>query len=339
MTTSHMRMSADSSEALGDLEIRRASGADLDAIVALARRSLGWDAEDDARFFQWKHFENPFGDSPMWTATSNGRVVGFRAFLRWQFTNRDGVDLRAVRAVDTATDPDFQGRGIFTRLTLHGVDELADEGVEAVFNTPNSKSRPGYLKMGWHVVGRPEVTVKPKGVASLVRLAGARTAASRAPIDLHVGERPADVFADLASTARLLSRVPRSDGWATTYSPEYLRWRYGLAPLGYRVLLDSGTLEDGLAVFRLRRRGRAVAATVCDVLVPEDRGDVDARLMKRITSIPEADYLLGVDRRVWADGFLRVPRIGPILTFRRLDGGAIPTIRDLALRMGDLELF
>jgi hypothetical protein len=126
---------------------------------------------------------------------------------------------------------------------------------------------------------------------------------------------------------------------ATAYSPAYLRWRYGFAPLGYRVVLDSESPGDGLAVFRLRRRGRAVEATVCDVLVPDGRRDVEQRLLKRIASVREADYLLRVDRRAYAHGFVRLPRIGPVLTFRSLDESLIPTMDDFSLTMGDLELF
>ena len=47
-----------------------------------------------------------------------------------------------ARAVDTATDPEFQGRGIFTRLTLEALDALPAEGVELVFNTPNARASP-----------------------------------------------------------------------------------------------------------------------------------------------------------------------------------------------------
>jgi len=75
-------------------------------------------------------------------------------FLRWMFLRPEGGVATAVRAVDTATLPAAQGRGVFTRLTTTAVDELREQGVDFVFNTPNDRSRPGYLKMGWQVVGR-----------------------------------------------------------------------------------------------------------------------------------------------------------------------------------------
>jgi GNAT superfamily N-acetyltransferase len=275
----------------------------------------------------------------MWVATVDERVVGFRTFMRWQFARTDDTRLQAVRAVDTATDPDYQGRGIFSRLTLHGIDELRDEGVGIIFNTPNTKSLPGYLKMGWQVVGRPPVSVMPNGVWSLWQLAGARTAASRYPIEMRVGEDPEQVFSDTDAVARLFSRIASHVGLATNRTPEYLRWRYGFAPLRYRVVLHSSSPEDGLAVFHLRRRGRAIEATVCDVMTPATAPHVEHQLMRKIAALTNADYLLRIDRRRVMRGFLPVPRNGPVLTFRSIDGRKIPTMTDLSLTMGDVELF
>ena len=325
---------------LDDIDVRRATVADLPAILELARRSLGWNGDDDdEQFFRWKHFENPVGESPMWVAMAGDRVIGFRTFLRWQFARTDETRLLAVRAVDTATDPDFQGRGIFSRLTMHGISELRDEGVGIIFNTPNSKSLPGYLKMGWEVVGRPAVSIMPNGFWSLWQLAGARTSASRNPIEMRVGERPEDVFSDTAAVDRLFTRVAGHTGLSTVRSPEYLRWRYGFAPLRYRVVLHSSSPEDGLAVFHLRRRGRAIEATVCDVMTPATTPHVEHSLMKKIARLTNADYLLRIDQRKWMRGFAPVPGNGPVLTFRSIDGRKIPTLADLSLTMGDVELF
>lgn len=325
--------------AVDGVELRQANLDDLPAILALARRTLGWNGGDaDEAFFRWKHVDNPFGPSPMWVAVDDGRVVGFRTFLRWELARRDESHFRAVRAVDTATDPTHQGRGIFRALTLLGLQQLTDDGVALVFNSPNQKSLPGYLSMGWTEVGRPRVSVMPTSVTSWAQLAGARTAANLLPIEMHVGERPADVLRDDA-LVRLLGRLPEHPGLTTRRTPGYLRWRYGLDALRYRVVLHSDTVEDGFAVFHLRRRGRAVEATVCDVLVPSDTPHVDGALVRRIAELTEADYLLRVDRRPFLRGFVPLPGVGPVLTFRSLDGRGAPHLRDVAFTMGDLELF
>ena len=135
--------------------IREADEADIEAVVALASAALGWRPEEpNEALFRWKHLENPAGVSPMWVAELDGTMAGFRTFLRWRF-RRPGIadPVEAVRAVDTATHPDFQGRGIFSTLTRHAVGALSDTGAGFVFNTPNAQSRPGYLKMGWVEAG------------------------------------------------------------------------------------------------------------------------------------------------------------------------------------------
>ena len=126
------------------LTIRRAEPGDRKGILALLAASLGRDGSDPRyeQLYAWKHEQNAFGRSPAWVACDGERLAGVRILMPWEF-RRGAVTVRAVRAVDTATHPDYQGRGIFTRLTLHAIDELREEGVDFVFNTPNDQSRPG----------------------------------------------------------------------------------------------------------------------------------------------------------------------------------------------------
>jgi GNAT superfamily N-acetyltransferase len=104
-------------------------------------------------------------------------------------------------------DPDYQGRGIFTRLTLHAIDELAREGVAFVFNTPNDQSRPGYLKMGWEVVGQLPTLVRPTRWRSLARIAQARVPAERWSTPSGAGVDALTVLEDRDGLDALLDRA------------------------------------------------------------------------------------------------------------------------------------
>src|ERR671912_1727460 len=56
-----------------DLTIRPSVPGDLDQVLAVAARSLGWAADErDRAFFRWKHEENPVGSSPGWVAVDDG---------------------------------------------------------------------------------------------------------------------------------------------------------------------------------------------------------------------------------------------------------------------------
>ena len=80
---------------------------DQPAVLELLGASLGGGpaGRRPPEFFRWKHLENPFGRSYMLLAEAEGRLVGFRSFMRWRF-DLAGESVRAVRAVDTATHPD-----------------------------------------------------------------------------------------------------------------------------------------------------------------------------------------------------------------------------------------
>lgn len=329
------------STGVGDgLRLRRATDEDRPAIIELCRASLGWaEGDPNEAFFAWKHDENPFGRSPSWVAEApDGSLAGLRVFLRWRFRSPDGTTLEAVRAVDTATHPDWQGKGIFTRLTLGALPDLREDGIDFVFNTPNEKSRPGYLKMGWSEVGRVPVGVRVAGLRSLPRLAASRTPAELWSEAVELGEPAVDVLADEAAVDRLLAACGLPDGIASDRSAEYLRWRYRFGPLRYRAVLVGSSVEDGIVLLRVRRRGQAREAAICEVLVPGQRplGPVMARIAREA----RADHLIRCSGAAGLrDGFVPVRGLGPTLTWRPLRRTGSPSMSELRLALGDVELF
>lgn len=319
-----------------DLVVRRAEPSDDPQVIPLLRAALG--KPDDPHyeaFLHWKHRENAFGPSPAWVALHDDVVVGYRTFLRWRFLDDNGRRVTGVRAVDTATLPAYQGLGIFRTLTLRGVADLTLAGDGIVFNTPNDKSRPGYLKMGWSVARKLPVGVLPAGPRSLVRMVTSRVAASIWSEECSVGTDAAGAFADPAVASALLAHAP-AKGFRTDRTPEYLAWRTSFEPLHYRLLLasDRDPAEGGI-IFRLRRRGDAVEAAVIEQLVPDRL--TGARLVGRLLRQTGADYAIGLRTGPHA-GLVPLPGQGPLLTTRPL-AAAPPSPVDWTLTLADVELF
>lgn len=311
------------------LHIRELTENDEPAVLALLGRSLGWD--DDPRFrdlYRWKHIDNVFGPSFGWVATDAERIVGVRLFMRWNFV-RGGETLRAVRAVDTATDPEYQGRGLFTALTMHGLEEIGAQGIDFVFNTPNGQSKPGYLKMGWKEVGRLPAAVQITRARSIVRLARARTAADHWSIPLGVG-RSIEEWLDTGQFPDV-SHGHDIRGLRTSISPDFVRWRYGMPHLAYRVVGDG----DGAAVVRARRRGAALELVTASVLGQSARATTAAALSA--AREVNADHVLRITTSRPA-GFATVRALGPTLTWREVSTAAMPPIANWAVEMGDIEL-
>jgi hypothetical protein len=212
-------------------------------------------------------------------------------------------------------------------------------GVELVFNTPNSKSMPGYLKLGWDVVGRLPVVFRVRSLPSLARIARSRTAAERWSLPGTGGLPAGDALGDTEGLARLIASQPMDARLRTRRSPAYLAWRYGLDALQYRAVLAGSSVEHGLAVFRLRRRGRAVEAAICETIAPEGSPRAAARLAVQAAKASGADYGVVLGRAVGpVSGFLPLPGQGPVLTCRLLPGGEAPPLRCWDLGLGDVEL-
>ncbi|MEO7572242.1 MAG: GNAT family N-acetyltransferase [Acidimicrobiales bacterium] len=322
-----------------DPQVRPYASTDQPQVLALLADAMGRPNDDRfARLLDWKHRENAFGPSPAWVAEVDGEIAAYRAFLRWEFEGDDGVQ-PAVRAVDTATHPDHQRKGLFKALTKHGLDEVRRDGAAFVFNTPNESSRPGYLSMGWEVVGDLRPSARFRAPSSLVRAVRARVPASHWGLPSEVGASAGEAFADERATEELLASVHRSAGtMRTRRTPAYLRWRYDADLLGYRVLTLGHDLAEGAVCFRLRARGPAVEATIGDVLVPEGGARARRALIRSVLEQSRADYALVLGSS-WRDGVLPVPGFGPTLVWRQLRGGSAPALGRWDLHLGDIELF
>ena len=341
------------------LTTRLATDADIPAILELVSRSLGeGNIPRSIDYWRWKHVDNPFGRSPCLLSEADGRIAGLRAFMRWSWSSA-GRPVPAVRAVDTATHPDWRGKGIFSRLTLALVEQMKAEGVAFVFNTPNAQSRPGYLKMGWTSLGRTSLRVRlarPLRVARTVVRRGPRDAVSDDGGDSDWGsgfanaaelltQRGVDALFDAApdDDPRLVTRTTR----------EYVSWRYAAIP-GFRYFA-AWTLESdarAAVLFRLKRQGPLRELRVCDLIVgrePRSRAAASA-LLRRVVRRSGADYgaaMAAAGTReytaLWRAGFLPAPRVGPIFTTRPLATGVSPvdptSMENWRLTIGALELF
>jgi GNAT superfamily N-acetyltransferase len=331
------------------ITIRQFQAADERPVLELLNATLGGGpaGRRPPDFFRWKHWDNPFGPSFMLVAESAGRLVGLRAFMRWRF-EASGRTIEAVRAVDTATHPDHQGLGVFSRLTRAALEELQDQ-VELIFNTPNSSSLPGYLKLGWREVGRLPVGVRIRQPLRLARALRAPTG-PRSPRPRIAADSAARVLEWDEQVVGLLAEVqPGYDGrLRTPRDLAYLRWRYGRAPLlDYAAVAEEeGGRYRGLAIFRVRPRSGAWEATIAELLVPSGDRRTARRLLRRVAAAAPVDHLTlrapeGTALAAAAAGFLPAPR-GIRFVVRVLGDPAQPDPthpRAWALSLGDVEVF
>lgn len=330
-----------------DVEVRDMTDADVPEVVQLISTTMGPKRRFPftERYWRWKHHENPFGRSPCLVATApDGRIVAVRAFMRWEWQLGDQV-VPAVRAVDTAVHPDWQGRGLFTRLTRQLLQRMADEPTQFVFNTPNDKSLPGYLKMGWQTVGKPWLWARPG------RLRAALPRALRTKPDSGQDLGSPTAIPSHPAVRELLGARACSPQLRTRQSLDFLSWRYGANPSApYRLHADGDGEHAAAAIARVGVRRGVTELLICELLVGRSLASarVAARLVRDLLLESGAAYALcatgSQPMRALAllrTKFVPAPGCGPRLVLNPLKPSA-RALLDLSrwgLTIGDLELF
>ena len=312
------------------LTVRPFLDSDLPEVLEVLRLSLGEPPglNRTPALFAWKHIDNPFGRSLMLVAEEGGRIAGFRAFMRWDLSVPGGATLRCVRAVDTATHPDFQRRGIFRLLTLAGIDVAVDEGIDLIFNTPNEKSGAGYLTMGWSEIGTIGVMVRPGLGALRPKRRDPHWILPRRTLDETMARAVTDAFDARPSTG---IRTPRT--------PSYLQWRFGSHPTAHYLFAHE---RDSAAIGRAHiRKGRR------ELVVSEVVGSASHHAVALLRRGCRPDYTVAwfssqaPERRILTrSGLVPIPRYSALRLVAR-------PLRDLQidlswdnwdLSLGDLEL-
>lgn len=315
--------------------VTAAQGGEEKEIVELLKLSLGESLLPKSEaFWKWKHQQNPFGASKVLLAREEGQLIGLRAFMQWQWQNEQHT-LRAVRAVDTATHPSFQGKGIFRKLTMQAVEECKAEGIHLVFNSPNPKSMAGYLTMGWKTVGKMPLCIS---VGSLL-------------------PRKADASFEKAFYERYHCKEAVNklkENWheqlkggvfRSPLNRNIVKWRYADCPVvQYGSIISSG--EFGF-IFRLKPLNRFYELRICEAWLEDDKAAVKAakayaRLRSAIrpaavSMSPGTNALL---KR--AMGFWLTLKQGPLTTVRPLaleDLSSFEHFNQWAPSVGAMELF
>lgn len=314
------------------MQVKQAENTDLPEMIELLKKSLGEGLiPKSEEYFKWKHFQNPFGESKILIAKEDDKIIGLRAFMKWKWKNGSEI-IKAVRAVDTATHPDYQGRGIFKKLTLQAVEECKSEGYGLVFNSPNNNSRPGYLKMGWIDEGKMPLLLR---------------AGSLMPAFYSEG-RATKVY-DIFSIEKELEKVNDSYVFPfsnkiiyTPLSAEYLKWRFRDCPIvNYGAIIEPGF---GI-IFRLKRLNKFIELRICEIWSDNKQSAKNLKkALSKIISVSRplmvscAPTILIENNLGFFGPFLK----GPITTTRKLSLDSLEEFKNFKSwqpSIGSMELF
>jgi GNAT superfamily N-acetyltransferase len=147
-------------------DYRPATPARIAEYAALFHRCFPAATHFTADYLRWLYAENPDGEVLGFDAWDGNMLAAHYVCIPAR-ARIDGESCRVLLSLNTATAPDYQGQGLFTRLASLTCERAAAEGFRAVYGVANANSTPGFVrKLGFTLVGPLEACV---GVGPLVR--------------------------------------------------------------------------------------------------------------------------------------------------------------------------
>lgn len=311
--------------------IRQAKIEDKPAIVELLKESLGESLlKKSTSIWDYKHVDNPFGESYVLLAEEEGKLIGVRAFMSWKW--QIGTTIwQAYRAVDTATHPKHQGKGIFKKLTLQALDDVGKKQDCFIFNTPNEKSRPGYLKMSWESLGKISIALIPAFLYGISSLWNNGKKYKQSLSDSEIDQLCKKHNEILQATEQIF----------TPKSRVYLAWRYENNPMQPYQILTGKKWYAAVYTKKHRFFTELRIAEVIGATSKETRKEIRT-VVTQLALKNKCLFITTTEKTLYSLRYFG--QIGPILTCRDLTAEKIIITKSKETNawhyaMGDLELF
>jgi len=308
--------------------------------------------------YAWKFRGYP-DDPPAheFAGDDDSMLVAYYAALPFPY-RIDGVAHTAAMVCDVMTHPDWRGRGLFTGIGGYATGALAERGLAFATGYPvRPEVLPGHLKVGWKIVQRMPVWLRPLRTRGLlpkrlafiaplldpwVRLAQWRGGFASG---YEVRTMAADVFLGDSGPSRdyaeFLQRWSSSVPNALAKDRDFLRWRLGAPGTEYQVALlyHAGRLV-GMAIARATELRGISCLALLDVMIEPEGLRGAARLHHALAVMARAAGLDGVAcmaHRRWARryrfaaaGYLPTPAVFSLIV-KKLD----PALPDASLYSDD----
>jgi GNAT superfamily N-acetyltransferase len=302
-------------------------------IVELLKITLGESlTKKTVEFWDWKHNENPFGKSKMILAFDGEMLVGVRAFMCWQFSNVSET-LKCVRAVDTAVHPSYQGKGIFSKLTMAALDDCKNDNIKLVFNTPNKISKIGYLKLGWIEIGKlPLRLLFPFKIPRIYNEKLLRELLANCEI----------------GKINKLNINTNTNKFSTPLNFDYINWRYTNCPIDRYYCITK--TDKFLIIFRIKKVKSFVEMRLCEVVINNNEFSINEAVknIRKVIKIIRPAFVSCVNNDNILSAFFTklyfFPnlKVGPIVTLKNINYNCFEDFKNYNIwqpTLGCMELF
>jgi len=128
--------------------------ANIEDYLALFTKSYGHNNKLTAAYLQWLYKENPHGCAIGFDAYLDGELAAHYVTIPRVYRVR-GDNVPGVLSVNTATHPNHQRKGLFTRLAATTYERAEQEGYQFIIGVANTQSIHGFLnKLEFEYLGQ-----------------------------------------------------------------------------------------------------------------------------------------------------------------------------------------
>lgn len=118
----------------------------LHKLIACLKSAFPKSKKFTAEFLKWQYLDNPNGEVVSFNAwTEDGIMAAHYATIPIRMIIGGKIE-KGLLSLNTATHPDHQGKGLFTKLANTTYDYAKDNGFKFVIGVANANSTHGFLK-------------------------------------------------------------------------------------------------------------------------------------------------------------------------------------------------
>ena len=138
-----------------EFEIKPLDRSTLKEQIVVYKQAFNSTKNEDEIFLIWnnKHYMNPLGDSLVFGAYHDGKLVGMNSYMPVEYQYQGKV-IPMLQSCESGVIPEYQGKGIWSKVVRGAIDFIFNQTkYQAVIGFPNYRnSYPGFQKMNWETL-------------------------------------------------------------------------------------------------------------------------------------------------------------------------------------------
>ncbi len=196
-------------------------------------------------WWKWKYKNNIFGEPLAWVACekNTNQIIGTRFLWPWKFKRGDETIL-AYQSLDSATDPSYFRKGIFSVLTSEAIIKSKQSNF-LIYNFPGSNSYSGYKKLGWNDLEKVSWLILPINALSFAKQSFNIYSDNSSIIDENL-ITPSSDFEILVNNSF----------FSTNWDKDTIKWRFSEHPFYKYYYYD----KTDKCIFRISKRKKWIEA-------------------------------------------------------------------------------